>query len=107
VPARPQIALRTDSLARAWVLDLRAGIDPADSVRTADGYVGFVERAPWLWIVQTWAGGGSGWTTMVLPGSTRRHVLGTWGGGAPVEVRVTAVSRVGNASPTARVTQGP
>jgi hypothetical protein len=101
VPARPVAALHADSMSGDWVLDLRPGLDPADSVRTSSGITGIVERTPWLWVVQTRTD--AGWTTTMLPGTERRYVLGARNGPVPHDVRVTAVTRVGNAGPSAQV----
>ena len=101
VPARPVVALHADSTSGDWVLDVRPGLDPADSVRTSSGITGIVERTPWLWVVQTRTD--AGWTTTMLPGTERRYVLGARNSPAPHDVRVTAVTRVGNAGPSAQV----
>lgn len=101
IPARPVARVRVDSAAGTWALELRPGLDPADSVRTSSGISGIIERTPWLWVVQTRTE--TGWTTVTLPGTERRHVLGHMGASAPRDVRVTAVSRVSNASAATRL----
>ncbi len=57
---------------------------------------------PWLWVIQS--RGSSGWTTEIIPGAVDAQILGARGGGAPLEVRVMAVDRVGNASAAASLT---
>jgi uncharacterized lipoprotein YddW (UPF0748 family) len=97
VPARPVIALRTDSVSGGVVLDLKPG---ADTTTTVGGLP--VARAPWLWVVQ--ARTDTGWTTQMIPGTEQRRVLAPRGTAAPSDVRVIAVDRVGNAGPAARLT---
>ena len=82
--------VRMDATTRDFVLELRA----ADASGAA--------VAPWLWVIQT--RGSSGWTTEVIPGAVRLQVLGARGINAPMEARVMAVDRVGNASTAAGVT---
>jgi uncharacterized lipoprotein YddW (UPF0748 family) len=101
-PARPEVAFRSDGASGDWVLDLRPGSNGADGnggvthPADLDG-----ARAVALWVVQTRTS--DGWTTKVVPGTERLHVLGPRSAAAPMDVRVIAVDRVGNASPTARV----
>jgi hypothetical protein len=97
IPVRPIATLRSDSISGDRVLDLRPGIEGVAT--TATGPVSVV-RVPWLWVVQTRAD--SGWSTTVLPGSESRHVLGARGAVPIADVWVTAVDRVGNASPAVR-----
>jgi hypothetical protein len=85
------------------VLELRPGLDPADSVHTSNGITGIIERTPWLWAIQTRTD--AGWATTMLPGTERRQVVGRRGSPEPRDVRVIAVSRVGNVGPAARVGQ--
>jgi uncharacterized lipoprotein YddW (UPF0748 family) len=97
IPVRPIAAVRVDSISGDRVLDLRPGIEGVAT--TATGPVNVV-RVPWLWVVQTRAD--SAWSTTVLPGSESRHVLGVRGAAPVADVWVTAVDRVGNASPAVR-----
>ena len=57
--------------------------------------------APWLWTIQTRTT--SGWNTEIVAGTTRTFAIGARGSGAPLEVRVRAVDRAGNASPETRL----
>ncbi len=111
-PAQPEIALRSDSASGYWVLDLKPGTNGAGTTNGADGNGGDGNgdashptdldgaRAVQLWVVQTRTD--AGWTTQVVPGAERLHVVGPRFGAAPLDVRVTAVDRVGNAGPAAR-----
>jgi uncharacterized lipoprotein YddW (UPF0748 family) len=92
VPAAPVIGVRSDTASGFWVLDVKPG---AESVGATGA------RAPWLWVVQTRTD--SGWTTRIAPVTERLLVLGPRAGAAPLDVRVAAVDRVGNAGPAARV----
>ena len=92
VPPAPQIAVRDDSASGFWVLDVKPGSSTADSEGA---------RAPWLWVVQSRTAGG--WSTKVVPAAEQLHVLGARTGAAPLDVLVTAIDRVGNAGPAARV----
>ena len=96
VPAAPLIAVRDDSASGYWVLDLKPGGTAADAVGA---------RAPWLWVVQ--ARTERGWTTRIVPATEGLHVLGPRTGAMPMDVRVVAVDRVGNAGPAARVVSAP
>jgi uncharacterized lipoprotein YddW (UPF0748 family) len=58
-------------------------------------------RAPWLWVIQARAD--AGWTTRILPGSPQLHVPLPRGGANSVDIRVMAVDRVGNLSPSTRL----
>lgn len=53
---------------------------------------------PWLWVVRTRSGGR--WTVEILPGRLRAHTVA---GASPDEVAVSAVDRVGNEGPAARL----
>jgi uncharacterized lipoprotein YddW (UPF0748 family) len=90
VPAAPRAVVRTDATSGARVLDLDPGIGTAES------------SAPWLWVLQTRTA--EGWRTQILPATERVALLAPRGGTAPLDVRVTAVDRVGNAGPAARTT---
>jgi hypothetical protein len=92
VPALPVIAVRADAASGFWVLDLAPGAAASGSP---------VASAPWLWVVQTRTD--AGWTTRIVPGTERLHAIGPRTGAMPLDVRVTAVDRVGNAGPAARV----
>jgi hypothetical protein len=90
-PAAPRLGLRDDSASGYWVLDLAPGNG------TAPGQA----SAPWLWVVQSRAA--NGWTTRIVPAAQRLHVLAPRSEPTPLDVRVMAVDRVGNASPTVRL----
>lgn len=96
-PAAPRIAVRDDSASGFWVLD----VAPANAAAAPAAPDTAGARAPWLWVVQTRTA--DGWTTRIIPATERLHVLGPRTGAAPIDVRVTAVDRVGNAGPAARV----
>jgi uncharacterized lipoprotein YddW (UPF0748 family) len=76
-PRRPTAFMRTDVATGARLVEMRSG----GGVR------------PWLWVLR--ARTDSGWTTTVLPGSERTHLLAAPGDVAPDRVLVTAVDRVG------------
>jgi hypothetical protein len=89
-PAAPRVAVRTDATSAARVVDLDPGVGgPATS-------------APWLYVLQTRSA--EGWKTQILPASQRVALLAAPGAALPLDVRVTAVDRVGNAGPAARAT---
>jgi uncharacterized lipoprotein YddW (UPF0748 family) len=92
-PGAPVIGVRNDAASGFWVLDLKP-----DTATAADLHGG---RAPWLWVVQTRTD--AGWTTRIVPGVDRLHVLGPRTGAIPRDVRVRAVNRVGNMGPVAKV----
>ncbi len=98
IPARPIVEVRTDSTTGDRVLDLRPGVD--GTIASASGPVPVV-RTPWLWVVQTRTD--ARWSTVMRPGTDVRYRLSAWGTPAPAQVWVTAVDRVGNASPAVRV----
>ena len=81
--------LRTDTSGNL-VIDLRA----TDTSGAA--------AVPWLWVIQS--RGNSGWTTEIVPGAIDAQVLGPRGAGAPLEVRVMAVNRLGTTSAAAGIT---
>jgi uncharacterized lipoprotein YddW (UPF0748 family) len=94
-PAAPRFGMRSDSVAGYWVLDLAPG-SSAPPVEAS---------APWLWVVQLRTA--NGWTTRIVPAAQRLHVLAPRSEPAPIDVRVTAIDRVGNAGPTARLAPAP
>ena len=96
-PARPVVALRTDAATGARVVDLRSGVDAPRAGLTVTS----TTVAPWQWAIQT--RGPYGWSTTILPGATRVVVVAPSGEAMPLDVWVTAIDRVGNASPPARV----
>jgi uncharacterized lipoprotein YddW (UPF0748 family) len=102
-PAAPRIAVRNDSASGFWVLDVApGGTGPEGSTAAGSAAPDLAgARAPWLWVVQ--ARTADGWTTRVIPAAERLHVLGPRTGATPLDVRVMAVDRVGNAGPAARV----
>jgi uncharacterized lipoprotein YddW (UPF0748 family) len=89
----PLIAAHIDAVSGDRVLDLNPG---TTSIATAS-----MTTVPWLWVLQTRSD--SGWTTQILPGAERVHVLSAQGVAAPLDVRVISVDRVGNVSPSARL----
>jgi uncharacterized lipoprotein YddW (UPF0748 family) len=91
--AMPDIRVRLDSLTGAQVLDMLPGVPSLvvpDNARNA---------RVWLWVVQ--ARTVAGWSTQIIPGDRTSLVLAPQGTPQPFDVRVTAVDRVGNASPIA------
>ena len=88
-PRRPSVTFRADSLAGTGTLELHPAPSPNGSSTAPN--------APWLWVVQTRSA--SGWTTAIIPGVERRLPLSA----RPLDVRVMAVDRVGNASDAARM----
>ncbi|MGH7664605.1 MAG: glycoside hydrolase family 10 protein [Gemmatimonadaceae bacterium] len=92
-PARPRAALRTDSATG----DLIAELLPGDA------------EAVWLWVITARAdelggrggggggGGGASWSTEIVPGWQRTHVLAAGREALrPDEVAISAVDRTGN-----------
>lgn len=90
-PDPPAIGVRADSVSGFRVLDVK----PAGQTAGAAG-----ARAAWLWVVQT--RGDGGWSTRIVSASERLLVLGPLRDPAPLDIRVTTVDRVGNASTPAR-----
>ena len=94
-PAPPTIAVRT--------VGGRAMLEILPTARAAVpigvGGTSTVSATPWLWVVQ--ARSESGWTTEVVPAAVRSRPLAPSGSSQPREVRVTAVDRLGVASPVA------
>ncbi|HEU4565728.1 MAG TPA: family 10 glycosylhydrolase [Gemmatimonadaceae bacterium] len=83
-PPRPVVALRRDSIAGGWRVDMR----PRGASKV------------WLWVVR--ARFGDTWTTEILPGSSRTRTLTSDDALPPPDVvTVVAVDRVGNESPIA------
>jgi hypothetical protein len=100
VPPRPVLSTRTEPSSGDLMLDLRSGSDaPA-----APGVVVSSTVPPALWVVQS--RGDTGWTTTILPGAQRTWTLARRGAALPLDVRVMAVTRVGNAGPAARWDRG-
>ena len=83
----PTVVTRVDASSGDLVLDLT----PAPSATTP----------PWLWVIRTKSD--SAWSTLILPGSERTHVLAAPGATPPSDVRVMAVDRLGNSSPDVRI----
>jgi hypothetical protein len=103
-PRAPLIAVRADTASGFWVLDMKPGAgngDPAGTSTLALTPTPTPTATPSLWVVQMRTD--TGWTTRIIPGTARLHVLGPRTAAAPLDVRVTAVDRVGNAGPAARV----
>ena len=98
-PDSPIVSVRTDSLSGESVLEMRPAVDSRE-VR-ASALNAAAAGQPWLWLVQLRTE--TGWTTTILRGTERRLVVGTRGGALPNDVRVTAIDRLGVASPVARV----
>jgi hypothetical protein len=114
MPIAPRIAVRNDSVSGFWVLDVAPGspaspTTPATTTPPATTPLATPDssgaRAPWLWVVQLRTA--DGWATRIIPSVERLHVLGPRTGATPLDVRVTAVDRVGNAGPAARVVPVP
>ena len=90
VPATPWLDRRTPPTPRIDVRrgemsgDLFVDLHPASS------------HKPWLWVVQTRTD--SGWTTVILPGGEKMHLLAGRHDAIPLDVRVRAVGRTGNLS---------
>jgi uncharacterized lipoprotein YddW (UPF0748 family) len=99
-PARPVVTLRTDAATGARVVDLRSGVEAAGP----PGVVVSTTEAPWQWVVQSRYA--SGWSTTIFPGATRGFVAAARDVAMPLDVWVTAIDRVGNASPAVRVGSG-
>jgi uncharacterized lipoprotein YddW (UPF0748 family) len=83
-PAMPHVRVRRGPMSGDLFVDLRSGS----------------AKRPWLWVVQTRSD--SGWTTVVLPGSEKMHLLAGRHDPVPLDVRVRAVGRTGNVSREAR-----
>ncbi|MDB4899935.1 MAG: hypothetical protein JWN53_1743 [Gemmatimonadetes bacterium] len=97
IPPRPVLTLRTEPLSGDRVIDLQSGTDAPPT----PGVTSSTTVPPTLWVVQTRTD--TGWTTAILPGIQRTHLLAARGASLPWDVRVTAIDRVGNASPAARI----
>jgi uncharacterized lipoprotein YddW (UPF0748 family) len=95
-PATPVVAVRTDAATGARIVDLRSGVGAS----SPGGPVVSTTESPWQWAIQT--RGAAGWSTTILPGATRGYVVAAQGAAMPLDIWVTAVDRVGNASPAAR-----
>ena len=100
-PAMPVVSLRTDGATGARVVDLRSGVDAP----RGGGTVTSTTEPPWQWVIQSH--GPFGWATTILPGVTRGVVVAPRGEAMPLDVWVTAIDRVGNASPPARAGRMP
>jgi uncharacterized lipoprotein YddW (UPF0748 family) len=96
-PARPVVAYRSDTTTGARVVDLRSAVEAAGP----PGVVVSTTEAPWQWVVQT--RNAAGWATTIFPGATRGFVAAPRGAPLPLDVWVTAIDRVGNASPAVHV----
>jgi hypothetical protein len=94
-PAQPRVAVVTDSASGLTLLDIR----PGDVLRSSDAAA--PASSPWLWVVQVHGPGG--WTTGIIPATDRLFRLPSLSAPASRDARVTAVDRVGNAGPAARV----
>ena len=95
-PAAPVAMLRTDAQTGDRVVDLRSGVNMASTTTTVVSST----ASPWQWVVQLHSA--SGWTTTILPGTTRAFVVAERGSAMPSDVWVTAIDRVGNASAPSR-----
>ena len=111
-PAAPIVVVRSDTASGFWVLDVapqrgESGNGSGNGNGNGNGN-GAVDtdltgaREPWLWVIQ--ARTSAGWSTRIVPAAERLIVLGPRTGDAPLDVRVTAVDRVGNAGPVTKVT---
>ena len=83
----PVVATRVDTRSGDRVVDL--------SLAKA------VPNGPWLWAIQTRTD--TGWRTEIVPGVEHTHVVAPRGSAQPIEIRVRAVDRVGNASAETRL----
>ena len=92
VPVAPRIAMRDDAASGYWVLDIAPGDTVVNAARAG---------ATSLFVVQMRTD--AGWTTRIVPATERLHVLAPRSGAAPLDVRVMAVDRVGNAGSAARL----
>jgi uncharacterized lipoprotein YddW (UPF0748 family) len=98
VPASPWLDRRTPAAARlSFVTDSASGLTLLD-IRSGNAAAPW--SAPWLWVVQVH--GTEGWTTRIIPATERLYRLPSPRAAASVDIRVTAVDRVGNSGPTAR-----
>lgn len=92
--ASPDIRVRVDARSGDRWLDLSlnaANLSASDTAR----------RRPWLWAIQTRSD--AGWHTEVLPGAYASLLVAEKSARLPREIRVMAIDRVGNASPTSIV----
>ena len=64
-----------------------------------------VPNGPWLWTIQTRTD--AGWRTEIVPGAERTHIVAPRGSAQPMDMRVRAVDRVGNASAETRLSTQP
>ncbi|HKH93821.1 MAG TPA: family 10 glycosylhydrolase [Gemmatimonadaceae bacterium] len=94
-PPAPAVSVRKDATGRAMLEMLPTAQSP---VPIGYGGTSTVSATPWLWLVQTL--GESGWATEIVPAAVRSRPLGSRGV-TPREVRVTAIDRLGVASPAA------
>jgi len=92
--AAPALVTRTDSVTGALMLDVYPSVRPAGQAAQSPT---LADATPWLWVVQRLDA--SGWTTRIIPASQRSQLLAARGAPLPLEVSVTAVDRLGNASP--------
>ena len=94
-PPAPAVSVRNEASGRSMLEMLPTAQPPV-----AIGYGGTstVSATPWLWVVQTL--GESGWITEIVPAAVRSRPLAARGA-TPREVRVTAIDRLGVASPAA------
>jgi uncharacterized lipoprotein YddW (UPF0748 family) len=97
-PSRPVVALLTQAASGDRLLDLRPGAEPVQAGTPATK-AATTSRAPWLWVVQ--ARTDTGWTTQIVPGTERMHLLAGRDAALPLEVRVMAIDRLGNMGPSA------
>lgn len=94
----PVASARTDTASGVHYLELFGVTDGAARVsasRTIDVH------APWQYVVQVRTA--AGWTTAIVPGAARTHLLGTRGSARPIDIRVSAVDRLGNDGPAVHV----
>ena len=94
-PGAPAVSVRKDATGRAMLEMLPTAQSP---VPIGVGGTSTVSATPWLWVVQTL--GESGWATEIVPAVVRSRPLASRGA-TPREVRVTAIDRLGVASPAA------
>jgi uncharacterized lipoprotein YddW (UPF0748 family) len=94
-PPAPAVSVRKDATGRAMLEMLPTAQPP---VPIGYGGTSTVSATPWLWVVQTL--GESGWSSEIVPAAVRSRPLAPRGA-TPREVRVTAIDRLGVASPAA------
>lgn len=99
---RPVASARTDSSSGVHFLEL-FGVTDGTPPRDAASRIVDV-HAPWQYVVQVRRA--SGWSTAIVPGAARSHLLGGRAGARPLQIRVSAVDRLGNVGTSVQVSPG-